>query len=317
MSIKIISGHSIFNENAVVLSKKYNWKIETDFDPQPKDLYIVYGAHELAHQLLEVQFRKNNSFGYVILNSEQSHSQFMKNKYYLSLMKRNIVFDFNTLTADYLKESFQIKVLAYHYFEFMKFNQESEERKYDITFIGTKSDKRTDIINSLKEKYPNLSFFVDMDWQHSASDKLTTVLQQSKIVLNIPYHENNALETHRINKAISCGCKVVSLRSCDDDANDFYKEYVTFAEDMLEVDFNNLEEKKTYEELIKSLTQKISGHFLFMIEHIHKKLLSINNKDEPTNQVVCEQAAAATDDTADQAEEIVLGEQVGEGVSVC
>jgi len=33
-------------------------EIETNFDPQPNDLYIVYGAHELAHQLLEVQFRK-------------------------------------------------------------------------------------------------------------------------------------------------------------------------------------------------------------------------------------------------------------------
>ena len=60
--IKIISGHSIFNENAIVLSQKFKWKLETDFDPQPNDLYIVFGAHELAHQLLEVQFRKNNSF---------------------------------------------------------------------------------------------------------------------------------------------------------------------------------------------------------------------------------------------------------------
>ena len=50
MSIKIISGHSIFNENAIVLSQKFKWKLETDFDPQANDLYIVYGAHELAHQ---------------------------------------------------------------------------------------------------------------------------------------------------------------------------------------------------------------------------------------------------------------------------
>ena len=54
MSIKIISGHAVFNENAVVLSQKFKWALETNFDPQPNDLYIVYGAHELAHQLLEV-----------------------------------------------------------------------------------------------------------------------------------------------------------------------------------------------------------------------------------------------------------------------
>jgi len=115
MSIKIISGHSIFNENAIVLSQKFKWKLETDFDPQPNDLYIVFGSHELAHQLLEVQFRKNNSFGYIIMNSEQTESQFFKNKYYLSLMKRNIVFDYNTLTTEYLKENHGIKVLSYSF----------------------------------------------------------------------------------------------------------------------------------------------------------------------------------------------------------
>ena len=51
MSIKVISGHAIFNENMLVLSKKFNWILEKDFNPQPNDLYIVFGAHELAHPL--------------------------------------------------------------------------------------------------------------------------------------------------------------------------------------------------------------------------------------------------------------------------
>ena len=60
--IKVISGHSVFNENALVLSNKFGWALEKNFNPQDRDLYIVLGAHELAHQLLEIQFRKNNSF---------------------------------------------------------------------------------------------------------------------------------------------------------------------------------------------------------------------------------------------------------------
>jgi hypothetical protein len=48
MSIKIISCHPVFNENALVLSQKYEWKIEKDFNPQANDLYIVFGAHEMA-----------------------------------------------------------------------------------------------------------------------------------------------------------------------------------------------------------------------------------------------------------------------------
>jgi hypothetical protein len=130
MSIKIISCHSIFNENALVLSQKYEWKIEKDFDPKPNDLYIVFGGHEMAHQLLEIQYRKNSSFGYIILNSEQIHSQFFKNKFYLKLMKQNVVCDYNAITPDWLKEH-EIKVFSYFYFEFMKFNIETN-REYDM-----------------------------------------------------------------------------------------------------------------------------------------------------------------------------------------
>ena len=316
MSIKIISGHAVFNENALVMSQKYNWKIETDFDPQPNDLYIVYGAHELSHQLLEVQIRKNNSYGYVILNSEQINSKFFKNKYYLSLMKKNIVFDYNTLTADYLKEKHGIKVLSYYFFEFMKFNSplKPDENgvvplKYDVAFIGSKNKQREDIITALKDKHPNLNIYVDFEWKHSSCESLTSILQQTKVVLNIPYYHQNPLETHRINKALACDCSVVSLPSCDEDANDFYKDYVTFTDDILDVDFNHLKEKKPYEELIKMLSQKISGHMLFIIDHIHKKLLSLNN-NEPTNEVVCEPTATDTNNTPDQAEEIVLGNEI-------
>ena len=39
MAIKIICGHSIFNENALCMSNKFNWKLETDFAPKPNDLY--------------------------------------------------------------------------------------------------------------------------------------------------------------------------------------------------------------------------------------------------------------------------------------
>jgi len=105
MSIKIISCHPVFNENAVVLSQKFNWKLETQFDPQAGDIYLVLGGHEMAHQLLEAQFRKNASYGYIIMNSEQIHSQFMKNKYYIELMKRNVVFDYTTINTDYLKKN--------------------------------------------------------------------------------------------------------------------------------------------------------------------------------------------------------------------
>lgn len=293
MSIKIISCHPVFNENALVLSQKYQWSLEKDFDPQPNDLYIVYGAHEMAHQLLEVQYRRNSSFGYIVLNSEQIHSQFFKNKFYLQLMKRNVVCDYNAITPDWLKEH-DIKVFSYFYFEFMKFNLETN-REYDVVFVGTPNPKRTALYEKIKDKY---NVFFDFNWQHSSSDKLTTLYHKAKVVVNLPYYEQNALETHRINKALACGCAVVSLKSCDEDANTFYDDYVYFCDDLeegLEKYFNGLPPKKTYEELIKALSQKVAPHFLFVIQQVHRKLISLSNVNGTAAEAVCEQAATTAD----------------------
>ena len=270
--IKIISGHAIFNENAVVLSKKFGWSLEKEFNPKPKDLYIVFGAHELAHHLLEIQYRLNNTFGFIVMNSEQPDSQFMKNKYYVSLMKRNIVCDYNTLSANYLKETFDIKVLSYFYFEFLQFNLETNERQYDVCFIGSKTERREKIIQGLQEQYPDLKFYVDYDWSHKNSDSLTKILHQCKVVLNIPYYNLNALETHRINKALACGCKVISHPSSDEDANKFYKDYITITDD---IDLSIEGIKPDYENLISNLSKRFNGHLLFVINEIHKKLNTV------------------------------------------
>ena len=270
--IKIISGHAIFNENAVVMSKKFGWSLEKEFNPQPKDLYVVFGAHEMAHHLLEIQYRLGNTFGFIVMNSEQRDSQFMKNKYYISLMKRNVVCDYNTLTSAYLKETFDIKILSYFYFEFMKFNLETNERPYDVCFIGSRTPKREKIIQGLQEQYPDLKFYVDFDWKHKNSDSLTKILHECKLVLNIPYYKDNALETHRIHKALACNCKVISLPSSDEDANEFYKEYITITEN-IDLSIEGIE--PAYEHLISNLSKKFNGHLIFIVEQIHTKLLSL------------------------------------------
>ena len=315
MSIKIISCHPIFNENAVVMSQKFNWKLENEFDPQPADLYIVFGAHEMSHQLLECQFRKNSCYGYIIMNSEQIHSQFLKNKYYIEMMKRNVVFDYNTITADYLKKTHNIKVLSYFFFEFMKFNNETN-REYDITFIGTKNEDRDKIMNELQEEFSDLKFYVDFGWSHKGSDSLTNILHKSKVVLNIGYYSDyRPLESHRINKALSCGCDVVSLMCDDEDANEFYGDYCYMTNDLkstLHKYFNDeLEKKKPYEELIKNLSQKFNPHILFVISNIQEKLKSIHNNNGTTEEVVDKSTSSNTNDlSTNTSEEVETGKQV-------
>ena len=96
-TVKIITLHPIFNESAIILSKRLNLEIIKDFEPCKNEIYIVYGAHEKAIELLTYQKNSEYSYGYIILNSEQPSSNQLKNKYYIELMKKNIVFDYHCL----------------------------------------------------------------------------------------------------------------------------------------------------------------------------------------------------------------------------
>ena len=226
-------------------------------------------------------------------------------------MKRNIVFDYNTLTTDNLKETHNIKVLSYFFFEFMKFQSESDERPYDVAFIGSKNERREDFINLIKKQYPHLNVYVDFEWKHSNAESLTKILQLCKVVLNIPYYTHNPLETHRINKALACGCDVISLNSAEDDANSFYKDYCVMTDDLIGAVgdyFNDKPEKKSYEELVKNLSQKSNPHMCFIVDHVHKKLLSLSNgsKDETLD----EQTPVLDDVSANEATEVAIRDKI-------
>ena len=68
-NVYVIIGANIFSENALILANKFNIKLVTDFKPKTKSIYIVFGAHDIAIQLLEQQ--KNNDCVCIIMNSEQ------------------------------------------------------------------------------------------------------------------------------------------------------------------------------------------------------------------------------------------------------
>ena len=186
-------------------------------------------------------------------------------------MKKNIVCDYNTLTSAYLKETHNVKVLSYFFFEFMKFDIK-KERIYDIAFIGSRTEKREKVLKDLQEKHTDLSFYVDFDWSHKASESMTDILHQCTTVLNIPYYNENSLETHRIHKALACGCKVISMPSTDEDANEFYSKYITITDD-IDLSIDGIE--PAYEDLISTLSQKFNPHLTFVINEIHTKLLSL------------------------------------------
>lgn len=285
MSIKLISAHPIFTENAVVLSQRLNIPLEKDFAPKPGDLYIVFGGHDVAPHLWMTQKRMNNQIGYIMMNTEQLNSNAWRNKYYIDLCRENPVFQYSTFLSNEIRDKFKINPYSFFIFEFLGFKKEDLEitEEYDITFIGAKNEKREKLMEEIKATFPDKKIYVDFEYKNNTPVDLSRILHSSKIVLNIPFYEDNALETHRINKALSCGCKVVSLFSGDEDANDFYKDYIWFTSNIVKTlkDEELLSQpKKTYEELIQIMNPKTVPHNAHTIKTIHTKLLSKVNVDE-------------------------------------
>jgi hypothetical protein len=275
MPIKILSCHPIFSENAVMISQRYNIPIEQAFNPQKGDLYLAFGSHDQAIALFLAQQQMNNEFGYIIYNSEQFGSIHWKNKYYIELCRNNPVFHYSIELAREIKDKFKIVPYSYFFFDYMVWDQKSIEdhEHYDIVFIGARNETREKIEKQLKEEHPDKKILFHYDYEYNTPQKLTSLLMKTSILLNIPFYENNVLETHRINKALSCGCKVVSMYSRDEDANEFYKNYVYFTNNIPKLLQSELDEpKKNWQTFNVEAGAKLHQDNLYVIQQVFDKL---------------------------------------------
>lgn len=283
MSIKIISTHSIFTEMAFSISKRFNFQMETDFNPQRGDLYIVLGAHDKAVELYTRQKQSNNDFGYIIYNSEQACSDFWKNKYYVMLCRDNVVFNYSNDLAKELEKKFKITTHSFFNWDFLTWEKKESETKYDIVFVGAKNERREELRDELVSTFPDKKILFSFDGAYNSPEKLSELLQNTDVLINFPYYKDNILATHRLNKGISCGCKVVSLFSSDNDMNDYYGNYVYFTNNITKflkkAYEKGFEPKKNWEQLTQEVGKKFLPHNYQIITHIHKKLEDRLNKE--------------------------------------
>jgi len=278
--VKIISAHPIFTENALVISQKYGIPIEKDFEPKKGDLYLVFGAHEIAPVLFMTQKEMNNEFGYIIYNTEQLSSIHWKDKYYIELCRSNVLFNYSNTLAYEISKRYKISPYSFFFFDYFIWDKTSleETEHYDIVFVGSKSDDREKIHQGLKNKFPEKKILFHYDNEYTSPQKLTTLLMNSDIVLNIPYYKNGVLETHRIHKALACDCDVISYYSGDDDMNEFYKDYVYFTNNIVKFIETKYEakQKKKWDELSVSLSKKFYQHNVVIIKEVIEKLKNKN-----------------------------------------
>jgi hypothetical protein len=258
----IVNLHSIFAENAHCLAQRLGIDIVKDFNPEKGHTYILFGSHDQSPTLYSCQValaKEDKAFKFIIINGEPPQSLHLRNKYYIELMRGNVVWDYHPISSVYLK-SLGIRVYSQYCFEFLHNDGDPlASRPIDILFVGSRNERREALYKKLRERYPEKKIVFDLDWKHGEHNSLRKLLQTAKIVLNIPYYESGILETHRINSALANGCNVVSLYSGHKQTDEFYSPYIHFAHDLFDL-FDSKEPpvpKLGYAHLVNALSPTV------------------------------------------------------------
>ena len=278
----VVSFHSIFNENAVILAQRLKIPYITELNPQEGDVIIVFAAHEQADKLCFIQEVKKVKF--IIIQTEQFPSKIFDNKYYMELIQNNSILDWSRYNVERMKQKIDIKVFSFYFFDFIAIpNTDWEKRPIDFFFCGAATEERKRILNQFQEDNAWAKFEIDLSYSYTSPPVLFEKLKQVKYVLNLPFYEDNSLETHRINRALSAGCEVISTYSKDKFLNKKYEPYVHFVKDLDEFTILIEQERKgNYKELMDDFGQKMIDSNLRAIETLSKQV-PVKPVEQPTD----------------------------------
>jgi len=216
----IINFSKYFCENADELSKHLN--IPIVYNLEYGKTYIVFSAQDAIVQLLE--FQQQHKTNYIIYQSENIESSFFKNLRYIELLKKNKVLFYSHFTAMKCLELYNIPTDGFFEWEY-PVQTITTPRTVDLLFFGAMTQKRYDIMAVIQHKFDNKCIMVVSDVFGTDLDQL---LRQTKMVINISAYPNSVLETHRINKCLAYGCKVISNRSADEKLDALYNGLIKF-----------------------------------------------------------------------------------------
>jgi len=224
MATAICIFSTIHVENALLLSLRL--KIPILKELRENETILIMGSAVNPYHLLNFQFK--HKVTYYILQAENMDSEFFKNKYYVSLLRRNPTFHYSQYNADECYKQFGIRSSGLFDWEFLNRDNLYEicEQPIDLLFYGYPNEERQNVEVLLKEKYPDKNIV----FAYAIYDVID-LITKSKYVLNIPYLKNTSLETHRINQALACGCKVYSKKSNCNYLNQKYESKIIFIED--------------------------------------------------------------------------------------
>jgi hypothetical protein len=175
----VVSFHSIFNENAILLAQRLKIPFITDFNPQDGDIVIVFGIHEQADKMYFVQSVKK--IHYLIVQTEQFPSKIFDNKYYMELIQQNPLLDWSRFNVERLKSKLDLKVYSFYFFEFLEQETpEWESRPIDFFFCGAANEERKRMLDSFQKENPTARIEIDLSYSFVNPIVLFEKLKQVK-----------------------------------------------------------------------------------------------------------------------------------------
>lgn len=166
---------------------------------------------------------------FIAFQLEQPGSPWFTSEYLSLLKKATFVLEFSEKNLDYLqKQGLSFETLYYcpifpnGYAPKIRYIV-SDNKEYDLVFYGALNERRKKIIEVISNKY-NVLVLSDL-----FGDELYNQLNRARLLINIHFYNNAALETTRLTEAKAFGIDIISESSSSSDIDSQFSEFVTFA----------------------------------------------------------------------------------------
>ncbi len=186
--------------------------ISTDMNDK-SNYYICIGAHDIFWDI--------SGYNYEVYQFEQIDSPHFKNEAYITILKNaKKVYDFSHIGAMFLTKLLdRTDILQKNYISEVKWRKDAT-KKYDVSFIGSLNNRRNAIMD-------NISI---CKWNNLSKKEFDGIVAKSKILINIHYYQNAALEVARIEELLSLNSFIISERSADNALDSMYEGLVVFTD---------------------------------------------------------------------------------------
>jgi len=147
---------------------------------------------------------------------------------------------------------------------------------YDIFFYGSENDRRRSILSSLSKRY---NIYVGFGVVGKTKEEL---IQKSKIIINLHYYEECALETARLNEILPYDKLIISEKPSKKDVDNFnlYKDCLVWTDEINNNMFDTIDYYLQRDHYLPKL-EKIRQNKIVLEENIkellHQNLIKLSN----------------------------------------